>query len=245
MEDNRIIPRAKNKSKFNINFGLLDSQEESPFSLKAAISNPDAIGQEIGASIDSGLGNTDVLSALQKQREDLAKMQADNMLRAEILKKSRILNDVPINNLSIPQGQVDDGSQGMFNPITGIKGTKATRNNNPGNITGMGNKLLYGAIGFAKSRTGDNGDQNQLVYKTPQEGFRAMHELAVKRYSQAPINMAFSKWQTDQKSFANKISDLNKYGIDTRKRYVDLTPDDQKLFRKIWSQHEGYRGTYY
>jgi len=139
---------------------------------------------------------------------------------------------------------------GDLSPIVGTqshgKGSKATRNNNPSNITGMGGKLLYGAIGFAKSNTGDAGDRNQLVYATPQAGFQAFHRLASSgRYNSAPINKAFSKWQTDQVSFRNKLSDLARHGVDTNKRYRDLSPQAQKVFRMVWSKHEGYKGEFY
>ena len=123
--------------------------------------------------------------------------------------------------------------------------SKATGNNNPGNITGMGGELLYGAVDFARTNTGDKGDQNQLVYGTPQAGFNAMHTLAMNNYSKGPIKTAFSKWQTDKKSFQNKLRDLSKYGVDVNKPYSRLNKDDQKLFRKIWSQHEGYKGEFY
>ena len=133
----------------------------------------------------------------------------------------------------------------MYNTYTKKKGSKATRNNNPGNITGMGGKLLYGAVGFAKSSTGDKGDQNQLVYHSEAEGFKAMHDLAIKNYSAGPIKQQFNKWQTDKRSFRHKLRDLEKFGINTSKSYKALSAADQKLFRKIWSQHEGYRGTFY
>ena len=95
----------------------------------------------------------------------------------------------------------------MYNHYTKKRGAKATRNNNPGNITGMGGKLLYGAKGFARSNTGDKGDQNQLVYESAESGFKAMHALAMKNYSGGPIKQQFNKWQTDKKSFNKKLRD--------------------------------------
>ena len=136
--------------------------------------------------------------------------------------------------------------KGLYNSYTKQYGSKATRNFNPGNITGMGGNLLYGAVGMADSPIGDKGDQTQLVFKTPQAGFDAMHKLALSnRYNTAPINTAFSAWQTDQKSFKNKLHDLNKAGINTNNKYANLSPEQQKVFRKVWSQHEGYRGDFY
>jgi len=135
--------------------------------------------------------------------------------------------------------------KGLYNAHTKKYGTKASRNNNPGNITGMSGNLLYGAVGMADSPHGDKGDRTQLVFNSPQEGFNAMHNLALKRYSGAPIGSAFSKWQTDQESFRGKLKDLNSAGINTGSKYSSLSPGQQKLFRQIWSRHEGYRGDYY
>jgi hypothetical protein len=134
---------------------------------------------------------------------------------------------------------------GTKNPFTNKVGNKATRNNNPGNITGMGGKLLYGAIGFNRSNTGDRGDRMQLVFKTPQDGFKAMHQLALNKYSNAPIRTAFDKWQTDKKSFKHKLSALKRAGIDINKKYSQLSPEEQFTFRRIWSRYEGYRGQTY
>ena len=135
--------------------------------------------------------------------------------------------------------------KGLYNAHTKTYGSKATRNFNPGNITGMSGKLLYGAIGMADSPVGDKGDRSQLVFNTPKAGFQAMHQLAMNNYSGAPINKSFSKWQTDQNSFKAKLNDLSKNGINTGSKYSALSPEQQGLFRKIWSQHEGYRGEFY
>jgi len=136
---------------------------------------------------------------------------------------------------------------GRHNTITGItSGTKAERNNNPANITGMGGKLIYGAVAFATSNTGDAGDRKQLVFKTIKEGFKAMDDLYKKKYSDKPIAIDFKKHQTDMVSFASKLKDLRKHGIDVDKtKYSDLKPKDQLLFRKIFAKWEGYRGKTY
>jgi hypothetical protein len=154
-----------------------------------------------------------------------------------------VASDNPYRNISHEASPLSRGLTTEERLARGL--SKATGNNNPGNITGMGGKLLYGAIDFARSSTGDKGDQNQLVYSTPQAGFEAMHRLAVDKYSNGPIKTAFAKWQTDKKAFQNKLNDLAKYGVDINKPYSKLDKDSQKLFRKIWSQHEGYRGEFY
>jgi len=104
------------------------------------------------------------------------------------------------------------------NPITGKSGNKAFRNNNPGNITGMGGKLLYGAVAIVRNPHGDKGDQAQLVFKTPEDGFKAMHRLMIRKYNYAPIKVAFSKWQTDKKMFANILKAYTRAGIDINKK---------------------------
>jgi len=167
----------------------------------------------------------------------------DNSLRAQV-DNWQIPNHTLVEQDSYTQPKIDKGGD-KFNEVTGKRGTKATRNNNPGNITGMAGKLLYGAVGFAYSGTGDKGDQSQLIFKTPEEGFKAMDKLARTKYSNGPIRTEFRKWQTDMKSFNNKLQSLKRAGVDINKSYASLDSDKQKAFRKIWSQHEGYRGEFY
>ena len=129
------------------------------------------------------------------------------------------------------------------NPYTKKSGNKAFRNNNPGNITGMSGKLLYGAARIAHSKYGDKGDQAQLVYDTPDKGFRAMHSLmSSDRYNNAPIHQAFAKWQSDKAAWANMLVDLNKSGINTQQRFGQLSPAHQALFMNKRARHEGWTG---
>jgi len=134
---------------------------------------------------------------------------------------------------------------GLYNPYTKTYGSKATRNFNPGNITGMSGKLLYGAVGISKSNVGDKGDRAQLVFSSPQAGFKAMHQLALNNYNNAPISVAFSKWQSDKNSFKNKLLSLQKAGVNINSKYGMLDKAQQKTFRKIWAQHEGYKGKFF
>jgi len=133
-------------------------------------------------------------------------------------------------------------TSGMFNEFTGLRGNKAFRNNNPGNITGMGGKLLYGAKGFAGSKHGDAGDRNQLVYGSAEDGTRAMHSLmSGSKYNNAPIAQAFSKWQTDQKAWNRMKNEYRHAGIDVdRSRYNDLSSGQKQKFMQIRANHEGY-----
>lgn len=127
------------------------------------------------------------------------------------------------------------------NGMTKRGGSKSWRNNNPGNITGMGGKLLFGAIGIAVSNTGDRGDRAQLVFSSTKDGFNAMRALIAKRYGTGPINVSFRKYQTDMVSFSNKLKDLWKHGIDHTKSFNSLTTNQKQLFLEIWAKWEGYK----
>lgn len=136
-------------------------------------------------------------------------------------------------------------SDGMFNPATGLRGNKAFRNNSPGNITGMGGKLLYGAKGFARSNTGDKGDQNLLFFNTPKEGWNAMNSLmSSKRYNNAPIKQAFDKYQTDKKAWGQMLDGMSKMGIDPNKQtFNSLSPDQKIAFMNQRARFEGFTGS--
>ena len=134
---------------------------------------------------------------------------------------------------------------GMYNPITGKRGNKPTRNNNPGNITGAGGKLLYSAIAIENSGTGKDkiGDAKQLVFRTPQDGFLAMHRLLLsKTYSNEPLIYSLRKWQKDQNSYRQRIKAMINSGVNVNKRYSQMTPQEQFLVRKIIAKYEGWRG---
>lgn len=132
----------------------------------------------------------------------------------------------------------------MYNEFTGLSGNKAYRNNNPGNITGMGGKLLYGASTVAKSKTGDAGDRAQLVFDSPEKGWNAMHSLmSSKKYNDAPISKSFSKWQSDQKAWNGMKKSLRKSGIDVDKQtFNSLSPTQKKIFMNQRARHEGFTG---
>ncbi len=122
--------------------------------------------------------------------------------------------------------------------------SKASRNNNPGNITGMGGKLLYGASGIARSNTGDKGDRAQLVFNSPQDGWNAMRKLmSSERYNSAPIRQSFRQYQTDQNAYANILKEYQRKGINVdNQTFNSLTPELQNEFMKTRARFEGYRG---
>jgi hypothetical protein len=209
------------------------------------LSNNNIFSNTYGNSLKVGLNGNLFNKAMNIVNDiDLSEKKYNKLKFLSNLKDDYIKNNMISNNSSkesiIKNHKYINENDRIKNGIS-----KATAHNNPGNITGMGGKLLYNAIGIASSNTGDSGDRKQLIYATPEDGFKAMHTLAVRHYSDAPIRIAFNKWQTDKASFFNKLRDLEKYGIDTSKKYTDLNSTDQKLFRKIWSQHEGYRGKFF
>ncbi len=150
----------------------------------------------------------------------------------------------------MPRQQVKGGSapiaggSGMYNEMTGLRGNKAFRNNNPGNITGMSGNLLYGAKGIARSGTGDVGDRAQLVYETADDGWRAMNSLmSGSRYNNAPIASAFSKYQSDQNAWSNMKKHLTKSGIDVNNStFNQLSPQQKIVFMNQRARHEGFTG---
>jgi len=130
-----------------------------------------------------------------------------------------------------------------YNPYTKLSGTQATRNNNPGNISGMGGKLLYGAKRIARSGTRDAGDQKQLVFDNSRDGWRAMYSLMRgDKYNNAPIRKAFAKYQSDQAAFGRILNEMSSRGINIDNVFNNLPLDQKVEFMRIRAAHEGYRG---
>ena len=133
---------------------------------------------------------------------------------------------------------------GKYNSHTGLSGNKAYRNNNPGNISGMGGKLIYGASGFARNSHGDAGDRAQLVFNTPRQGWKAMNQLmSGDSYNNAPISQAFAKYQSNQTAWKNMQSAMVNHGIDPRRStFNQLSPNQKIWFMNNRASHEGYTG---
>ncbi|RLF26898.1 MAG: hypothetical protein DRN14_06130 [Thermoplasmata archaeon] len=108
----------------------------------------------------------------------------------------------------------------------------------------MSGKLLYGAQGIAKSGTGDVGDRSQLVYRTADDGWRAMNQLmSGSRYNNAPISSAFAKYQSDQNAWGNMKKRLVKSGIDVNNlTFNQLSPQQKLIFMNQRARHEGFTG---
>ena len=132
--------------------------------------------------------------------------------------------------------------KGKFNSFTGKRGNKAERNNNPGNITGVSGKLLYGASAIAHNSFGDKGDQAQLVYSTPEAGWSAMAKLVQEKYSSKPIKDAFSKWQSNQKVWDKMKKELISKGIDINKKFSELSDNQKRILLIQRARHEGWTG---
>lgn len=187
---------------------------------------------------------------MNRNISDLANIQPNTITKEQVVEQ--IVNDrqpASAQEMKIYQGE-NGGSgpviydDGMFNSYTGLRGNKAFRNNNPGNISGMGGNLLYGAAAFARNKTGDAGDRSQLVFNSPKDGWRALYTLASsKRYNNAPIEQAFSKYQTNQDAWRNMLGGMRKYGIDPSKStFNQLSPEQKVWFLNQRANHEGYTG---
>jgi len=241
----------------NIRNGLSSSGEarESPFANVMDSEPEPSYGQ-------SSMSNFDDIKDIQRKQQEAQEARAAeekaearridvfNNALSERAAYSRYVSNVGNPATAGGSNFLRDGQNmtqstvGKFNMITGKQGNKAFRNNNPGNITGMGGRLLYGAVGFAKSKHGDAGDQNQLVFDSPEAGTKAMYGLmSGGSYNNAPISQAFSKWQTDKKAWANMKQKYRGMGIDVdRQRFNDLSPQQKYNFMNVRAKHEGFQG---
>ena len=145
-----------------------------------------------------------------------------------------ILSDVEPTSMNFQsQNKIKDG----------VFQNQATRNKNPGNLSGMSGNLLYGATSIANSKNKDAGDRAQLVFDTPEKGWNAMKSLmSSERYNKDGFRQDFSKWQTDQKAFNNILLDMTNKGININKRFIDTSPHEQKIAMNTRARFEGYQG---
>ncbi len=238
----------------NIRNGLSSSGEQDLAGMMQQQAPAEADDQSRFASFDD-------MQDMKRQRQDEA-LAREEAARAEA-RKLDIFNNALAERAAMSRYQSNVGTptaggsgfapngsapvtvtSNKYNDITGKRGNKAYRNNNPGNITGMGGNLLYGAIGFAKSKHGDKGDQNQLVYDSPEAGTKAMYKLmSGSSYNNAPIGKAFDKWQSDKKAWSNMKNKYRQAGIDVdRQTFNDLTPNQKYTFMNIRAKHEGFQG---
>ena len=122
------------------------------------------------------------------------------------------------------------------------KATLAERKNNPGNITCV-NGLRSKAFTILRRNAKDRGDAASCIYATVELGMKDyVNLLHSKSYNNAPIKIAFRKYQSDMASFKNKLNALSRAGININKRFKDLSKTKQLAFAAIYARYEGYRG---
>jgi len=107
------------------------------------------------------------------------------------------------------------------------------RNNNPGNIR-------YGDFAIQMGAVGQNG--GFAVFPTMEMGEKAQDVLLKgKNYANLSARQAIARWapSTENNPDAYAKSVASQTGLDLNKRYVDMTPDEQKKFRMAMMKVEG------
>lgn len=112
-------------------------------------------------------------------------------------------------------------------------GTRASRNNNPGNIQ-------YGD--FARSQGAVGSDGRFAVFPTPRDGFAAMKALLSSgSYENLTIAQAIAKWappsENDTQAYINGIASM---GIDVNQRFSDLSDYQKAQVVTGMAKKEGY-----
>ena len=107
------------------------------------------------------------------------------------------------------------------------------RNNNPGNIR-------YGEFAIQMGAIGQNG--GFAVFPTMEMGEKAQDTLLKgKNYANLTAKQAISRWapssENNPEAYARSVGAQT--GLDLNKRYVDMTPDEQKKFRQAMMKVEG------
>ncbi len=197
------------------------------------------------AGIGAGLGAAALAWEQDKQK--------DKELDAREIERVAELNNHMVFEDKMEKLEEDSGidvydedhmlGKGFYNPYTKKYGNKAWRNNNPGNITGMGGKLLRGAKRIAHNKFGDKGDQRQQVFETEREGWSAMYGLMKDKYGEGPIRKSFSKWQSNQEAWKNMQGELVSRGVNIDRSFNSLSPEDKMILMNNRAQHEGWTGS--
>ena len=107
------------------------------------------------------------------------------------------------------------------------------RNNNPGNIR-------YGDFAIQMGAVGQNG--GFAVFPTMEMGEKAQDVLLKgKNYANLSARQAIARWapssENNPDAYAKSVA--SQTGLDLNKRYVDMTPDEQKKFRMAMMKVEG------
>lgn len=113
------------------------------------------------------------------------------------------------------------------------EGTRASRNNNPGNIE-------FGD--FARSQGAVGSDGRFAVFPTPNAGYQAMRALlSGERYGNLTVAQAITKWAPpSENDTQGYISSIQSLGIDVNQKFTDLTPQQQDLMMTGMAKKEGY-----
>jgi len=177
--------------------------------------------------VAGGLG----LAAMNNSQE------ATSPFSANAMANRYVGNSIPV---------VPDNSNSVIVDNRPTTGSRANRNFNPFNITGMSGKKLYGAVGLDHDdRPVDPGDKVQQVYANDDEGLHAGYSLSSgKSYNDKnePIRTAFSKYQSDQKAFADKLSLAKERGVNINKSFNQQSPEGKAAWLNVTTQWEGYKG---
>ncbi len=141
---------------------------------------------------------------------------------------------------------------GRFNPYTGLTGTQAYRNNNPGNISGAYG-LKFGAkhIAYSSGKGLEKADKYQLIFDSLEDGYRASHKLAgspsYNRRGKGKYGIInnFRKWQSSKKGWDEMVSKGRAAGINLHKNFNELSTSQQVDWINIRADVEGFKGAKY
>ena len=123
------------------------------------------------------------------------------------------------------------------------KDTIANRKNNPGNITCSSGKRRL-AYSILRRNVSDKGDAKSCIYASKELGMQDYKNLLSSyRYNNAPIKIAFRKYQSSTKSFKSKLRALVKAGVNINRTYNSLSNKKKEVFAKIYARYEGWKTT--
>lgn len=116
----------------------------------------------------------------------------------------------------------------------GTGGTRANRNNNPGNIKASKfTQSLPGVIGIDPTPAADGG--HFLIFDSPENGFGGMHTLLRHGYSNLPSDAALRRWSGG----GYGAGDM---GVDPTRPIASYTDAELHELTQRMAKREGYRG---
>ena len=123
------------------------------------------------------------------------------------------------------------------------KDTIANRKNNPGNITCSSGKRRL-AYSILRRNVSDKGDAKSCIYASKELGMQDYKNLLSSyRYNNAPIKIAFRKYQSSTSSFKSKLRALRKAGINVNRTYNSLSNKQKETFAEVYAKYEGWKTT--